>query len=111
MAASPWQLHQIAENSDFQRRVKYYMQKGAVAVLSEALVTAGHTERVAYATTAVNGSALAFEHAIAGLTNATLVTNADFNAPVSGAFGISDSDLEFAVNEMWNAMSGFSSGA
>ncbi len=108
--AIPYDLYSIARHETFQRRVIYYMTKGAVAVVAESAATAGHAVRDAYANTVLDGTASILSHALAALTNATVATAADITVPLDGGYGISDSDLEFAVNEMWNAMSGHETG-
>ena len=109
--AIPYELGLIAEQGTFQVRVDYYMQKAAIAIQSEALVTAGHTERAAYADEVVGGSASIKRHALAALTNGALAAAGDLSITADGGFGISDGDLEFAINEMWNAMSKYESGS
>ena len=101
-------LHAIASSAKFKDRTNYYMVKAAIAVKSETLATAGHSERSIYADNVLDAEADIFEHALASLTNGTLAAAADITD--SDQHGITDSDLEFAVNEMWNAMSGFDSG-
>ena len=108
--ATPFNLAQIANQESFRMRVDYYMQKGAIAVLAESGGTAGHAERAAYADTVVEGTASVKRHALAALTNATVAAVGDLGIPAEGGFGISDNDLEFAVNEMWNGMSKYESG-
>ena len=110
MPATPYELHVIASNQDFQRRVKCCMQKAASDVLAEDQNTLGHVHRATYAGEVLSGEASPFEHGLASLQNPTLTASADINQPHQGGFGITDNDLEFAVNEQWNAMSGVSTG-
>lgn len=109
--ASANHLHKIASNSEFQRRVKYYMTKGAVDVIAESIATVGHASRVAYSNGVLDGSASVLEHALAALCNATVAAAADPTLSQDGGFGITDNDLEFAINEHWNAMSGVETGS
>ena len=109
--AIPYKLGLIAEQGTFQVRVDYYMQKAAIAVLAEAIATAGHADRAAYADEVVSGSASVKRHALAALTNGALSAAGDLSITADGGFGISDGDLEFAINEMWNAMSKYESGS
>lgn len=99
---------QVARHSRFQNRVQFYMVKGAVAVLAEAIATEGHASRVSYANEVLDGTASVLQHATAALTNSTLFAAATLE---QADHGITDSDLEFAVNEMWNAMSGVETGS
>lgn len=108
--AIPYELGLIAKMDTFLVRVDYFMQKAAIAVQAELLTTLGHTERAAYADLVVEGSASIYQHALAALTNSTVAAAGDLAVTVDGGFGIEDSDLEFAVNEMWNAMSKYESG-
>lgn len=100
-------ISRIARHPRFQDRVDFYMAKGAIAVMAESTGTTGHAARVTYAKSVLDGTASVLEHATAALTNATLTANADDTVD---NHGITDSDLEFAVNEMWNAMSGVETG-
>lgn len=94
----------IAAHSTFLRRVQYAMKKAAVAVMSEVATTPNHTERVVYAKTILDGTASVPEFANAVVTNSTLTTNGDLgNTPTHN---ISDADLEFTVNSMFDAMAG-----
>ena len=94
----------IAQQSAFKRRVEYCMKKAAVAVMAEAAGTASHAERVVFAITVLDGSASVSEAASAVVTNATLTTNGDITA--GPLYGVSDNDLEFTVNSMFNAFAG-----
>lgn len=100
-------LSRVARHPRFQERVDYYMSKGAIAVMAESTSVSGHADRVVYAKSVLDGSASILEHATAALTNATVAAAATLDAD---DHGISDGDLEFAVNEMWNAMSGVETG-
>ena len=96
----------IAANNSFLRRVEYCMKKAAIDVMAESSGTASHTERVAYANNILGGSASVPAYALSVVTNSTITASADIsNNP---DFGISDSDLDFTVNSMYNAMAGIS---
>jgi len=97
-------METIANQTSFLRRVRYSMKKAAVAVMAEDAGTASHAERVVYAKTVLDGTASVQEYASAAVTNATITTNGDITA--GPLFGTSDSDLEFTVNSMFNAMAG-----
>lgn len=96
----------IASQVAFLRRVEYCMKKAAIAVMAEDVGTTNHAERVVYAKLILDGTASVGEYAKAVVTNATLTTNGDLDSPP--LFGISDSDLEFTTNSMFNAMAGVS---
>ena len=89
----------LAENQEFQQRVKHFMQKAAVAVLGEASPTQARSD---YSAKVLNGDASVREMAYAVTTNGTIQTG--INMSVEG-FGVTDSDLEFTVNSMWDDFS------
>ncbi len=86
-----------ARNGGFQDRVRFFAVKAAVAVMSEAAVTASHAERVAYAKKILAGELDLLDLSIAVVTNAAVLA-AGFDAP--------DGDLEFTVNSLFNAFAG-----
>ncbi len=104
MALTAETAAQVAKQSAFMSRVHFFMAKGAVAVLSEATSTAGHSQRAFYASRVLNGDASILQFSLAVLTNSTL----QGEGTVSGTNNdISDSDLEFAINSMFSAFAGF----
>jgi len=42
------------------------------------------------------------------LTNSTIAAESDVTKPTAGAYGIPDSDIQFAVNSLFNALAGVS---
>ncbi len=92
------QLMAEANDKGFKRRVKYFMQKAAAAVLAEAGSVSGHDLRAAYANKVLVGSASELEMAMTVVTNSTIAA--------AGAFLSPDSDIEFAVNSFWDAFAG-----
>jgi len=96
----------IANKNNTKDRVAYCLKKAAVAVMAEDAGTANHAERVVYAKQVLSGEASVVEATKAVVTNATLTSDGDItDAP---DYGISDSDLEFTVNSMFNALAGVS---
>ncbi len=92
----------IAGNSGFQNRIKYALTQAAVSVYNELSSTSGHTQRVAYASGVIQGNYNLAPAALAVLTNTTIAAEATLaTAP---DFGIPDSDLQFAVNSLWDAL-------
>lgn len=95
-----------AEDESFQKEVKYYMQKAAIAVLGEPNGGSGqpsvqeHAERVAYAIGVLNGEADEYQYAIGVVTNATIKSEIDNNQSYSG-------DIEFVVNSMFSKFAGY----
>lgn len=105
MALTAEQAAQVSQQTGFQNRTKFFMQKAAIAVMNEASSVAGHSFRVAYAARVLDGSASRGEYAIAVLSNSTLQA-AGTTDPLTGN-GITDSDLEFTVNSTFSAFAGF----
>jgi hypothetical protein len=101
--ASFYTMGKIADHQAFQARVCYCITKAAVAVMAEDAQTPNHAERVAYAKAVLSGAASVAEYSRAVVTNSTLTAN---GVDDPALFGISDGDLEFTVNSMFNAMAG-----
>ena len=93
----------VSSNAEFQQRVAFYVQKAAIAVMAEAAGTANHTERVVYANKVLEGTANMAEYTLGVCTNATVFAALN---PDAEDRGISDGDLEFTVNTMFNAFAG-----
>ena len=104
--ASANSMKRIADEPEFLRNVTFFAYKAAVAVMAEAAVTASHAARVVYAKAILGGTASMTDYASAVVSNATLQAEANHDAPPN--FGIPDSDLEFTVNSLFNAMAGVS---
>lgn len=98
-------LMTIAKDVRFQSRVSYYLHLAAINVMAEAANTASHTSRVTYAKTVLNGVADPYRVSIEVLTNATIAAEATTQGP---DFGIPDSDIQFTVNSIFNALAGIS---
>jgi len=92
---------EVADEFGFQQRVEFFLKKASIAVMAEALSTAGHAERVIYAKDVLDGSASTIEATQAVVTNATIE---------AAGLASTDSDIEFTVNSMFSALSGFESG-
>jgi len=97
------EMASIAASGQFQSRVEYCLKKAAVAVMAEDAGTTNHADRVTYATSVLEGGASVAEAAKAVVTNSTLTASGDSDAT---DMGITDSDLEFTVNSMFNALAG-----
>ena len=92
----------IAGNNGFQNRIKYALTQAAVSVYNEASSTTGHVARLALATGVINGSYNVAPAALAVLTNSTIAAEATLSSAPD--FAIPDSDIQFAVNSLWNAL-------
>jgi hypothetical protein len=95
-------LIKIAGNSGFQDRIKYALTQAAVSVYNESSSTTGHLARLAYATGIIGGSYNLAPAALAVLTNTTIATEATLGSAPD--FAIPDTDIQFAVNSLWNAL-------
>ena len=104
MAATASEAFWIAQQTGMVRRIKFLAMKAAVAVMSEEATTANHAERVVYAKTILDGSYSSTGLALACMVNSTVQAGADASDPPT--FGVSDSDLEFTVNSVFDAMAG-----
>lgn len=98
MGVKEWMFE--ASGKGFQKKVKYYMQKAAIAVIGEDNTTAGHAERLAYAKKVLDGEASVYEFAVGVVTNTTISGKIDSATDYDG-------DLEFVVNSMFNDFAGF----
>ena len=92
---------QVADERGFRQRVRFFLKKAAIAVMAEALSTAGHTERVVYAKAVLDGSASVEDASQAIVTNSTIE---------AAGLAATDADIEFTVNSMFSAFGGFESG-
>ncbi len=100
--ASYSDLITIAGNNGFQNRIKYALTQAAVSVYNESSSTTGHTARVAYATSVIQGNYNLAPAALAVLTNTTI--GAEATLATAPDFGIPDTDIQFAVNSLWSAL-------
>lgn len=103
----------IAQAYDFQSRVAYALEVAALAVYNEVvdgtvITQAQHILRAAFARQVLSGtfpigSATIFAIALGVLTNATVAAEANLTAVNNN---IPDSDIQFQINSMWNALAG-----
>ena len=102
VAATYSQLGTIAGQQDFQNRVGIAMNSAAVAVYYEASTVTGHAARAAYANKVLNGTYNLAAATLAVLVNSTIMAEATTTPPNS----IADTDIQFQVNSIWNALAG-----
>ena len=95
-------LMTIASNGWFQNRIKYALTSAAVSVYNEASSSTGHSARLAYAAGIIGGNYNLAPAALAVLTNSTIAAEATLSSAPD--FAIPDSDIQFAVNSLWNAL-------
>jgi hypothetical protein len=100
-------LGTIANDSSFQNRCVTALEAVAEAVMIESSGTANHTQRVNYAKAVIAGNINAFNVAEQVLTNATIAAEATV-ASLPGCTSVPDSDIEYAVTSLFNALAGVS---
>ena len=88
-------LVEIAENSDFQKRVNYLMVKAAIAQLNDTPESAD----ILLGQRILDGTEPVLPWAVACVTNPTIAAGAH----TDNGSSILDSDLEFTVNSFWTA--------
>lgn len=88
-------------NKEFYNKIKWEMQKAAIAVMAELATVDNHALRVTYAKSILDGSASVKEFAIGVLTNATIKTHITDDTDYTA-------DLAFTVSSMFNAFAGVS---
>lgn len=98
------QLVTISRDQGFIARVQYAMVTSAIAIYNEASNTPGHTARAAFAVRILSSGSLPYGIVLAVLTNSTIAAEA--NPATTPDFGILDTDIQFQVNSMWNALAG-----
>lgn len=101
-------LNTIANDATFQGRCIYALEVAAVNVMAESNQTAQHEVRTNYARTVLNGSVTGLRIALAVLTNPSISAEADASKVGTG-FSIPDSDIQFTVNSLFNALAGIGS--
>jgi uncharacterized protein with ATP-grasp and redox domains len=102
MALSLNCMNRVKDTNGFQKKIKYFMQKAAIAVLGETdPIGDEHTSRVEFAKKVLDGTASVYEYTVGVVTNSTIASTIDAgNEPT-------DADLEFAVNSMFSDFSGW----
>lgn len=96
-------LGQIAQQSEFQNRVRYALFLAAGNAFTEDGGTPNHATRAAFASKVFNGQYDLLSAAMGVLTNPTIASGAD--AAISGN-GISDGDLQFSMNSIYETLAG-----
>lgn len=103
MAANSNEYALIAGSQTFQNRVRIFMHKAAHAVYSEGGAVPNHALRVALADKILLGEQSVKLWAYSVMTNSTVQTSGDLDAPL---LGVSDTDMEFVVNSIYDAYAG-----
>jgi hypothetical protein len=89
----------VRNDMDLAGRVEYALMVAAVNIMAEVNTTPSHATRVIYATKVLTGTASIRSAVLAVLTNATIAADAT-------SASILDSDIQFAVNSVFNALAG-----
>ena len=97
----------VADQATWQDRVEYYRLAAALDVVAEDPVTQNHLERVVYAQKIIAGSNNISGYSLAVATNATVLASIS-EATGEPDWGVSDNDMEFTVNSLFNAFAGIS---
>lgn len=97
----------IADESSWQDRVEYYRLAAAIDVMSENPTTPNHAERVVYAKLIIGGGDNIQGYSLGVATNDTILTTLD-EATGAPDWGVTDNDIEFTVNSLFNAYAGVS---
>lgn len=103
--ASYYDLATIALDPEFQKRINYAMVTSAVQICSEDTTTPSHTYRVAFARKVLDADYSIPHVTMAVLVNSSIAAEGSIGGQ-SPAYSIPDSDLQFTVNSLWNALSG-----
>lgn len=94
----------ISKDAGFLGRVNYAVTLAAVNVASEDPNTPNHPARKAFADNVFKGNYSVTAVALLALTNSTVANEA--NVATTPDFAIVDSDLQNAINGLWNDLSG-----
>lgn len=97
-------LINISRQDSLQDRVKYALETAAINVMAESNTVTSHATRVTYAIKVLSGQENLFECAVAVMTNPTIAAEA--NIATIPDFGIPDTDMQSAVNSLFNALAG-----
>jgi hypothetical protein len=93
----------LAADNSFQIRVDYFLKKAAIAVMAESSSTTNHDIRVVFGREIFDGRQRIYDFALGITTNSTIATTISTSDPTTANAAISDNDLEFTVNSMYDA--------
>lgn len=92
-----------ATSADLIRRVEYALSVAAVNVYAEGTSVAAHAARAAYATRVLNEQVDLRRVTLGVLTNPTIAAGVDSAKSDSG---VSDGNMQFAVNSIFDVLAG-----
>ena len=93
---------QIAGDTIFQSRIRYFMYKAALAVMTESGDTVNHENRFSLAKRILRGEGSVEQFSISTVTNATIAQEGNISTPPE--HGIPDGDIEFVVNSVFGIL-------
>lgn len=97
-------LGQIAQQTDYQNRIRHALYVAAAAAYAEDAQTIGHAARAAFAIKVFAGQYDLLSAANAVLTNSTIAAEASADGKNNNL--IPDSDLQFSMNSIYNGLAG-----
>jgi len=97
LAGSAERMDFIRTDADFAKRCRYFFNKAAISVMSEDATTELHASRQKLAAKVLRGQLSMDAMATGVVTNSTIGTNID------ALRAITDNDIEFVVNSIYNA--------
>jgi predicted transcriptional regulator len=97
---------ELANYGPYQDRVNYFLKKAAIAIMAESDQTANHADRVAYSAKVLGENARIFPFAVGTTTNPTLAATVGTNDAATANAAITDGDLEYTVNSLFDAYAG-----
>lgn len=97
----------VADEATWQDRVEYFRLAAALDVVAEDPLTTEHAARVTYAQKIIGSGNNIAGYSLAVATNSTILA-ALSEATGSPDWGVSDNDMEFTVNSLFNAFAGVS---
>ena len=109
MAIGAAECWQVAQQPIFQARVRFSLNKAAVAALAEPMATPGHAERAVFARKVLSGQYVLEHVAMAVFTNDSLKGSGNINNPDTN--GLNDAEIQSAITSLFSALAGVESGA
>lgn len=104
-AANLQDCNTIANDAAFRGRCREAVTIAAANVMAESNTTTSHAQRILFAASILQGGGSDYQNALTVLSNSTIAAEAT-TASLPGCTAIPDSDIQFAVNSLFNAMAG-----
>jgi hypothetical protein len=100
-------LNTIANDAAFRGRCREALTLAANNVMAEDINTSGHALRLAYAQIVLAGNQNDYSVALAVLANPTISVEATIQSLPGATSSIPDSDIQFTINSLFNALAGY----